>query len=433
MTTNNRQINQKTDENAQSEQYSFIKETRKKKPADRMTWIRKILIVAAFSVGAGIIAALVFVLTVPLFQNWLNPTPEVPEVIEVAAASSSVEEEEEEEEEPEPVLTPEDEQEAAIDQYKKVYKGMVEQARNAQKFMVEVIGITSQMDYFNHDYENRQSISGLLVADSQSSVYCLTENRNLKKAEEIQVIFSDGAKATAEFKAADKETNLAILVIKRSDISDATWNNIQIAKFGNSNALRLGTPVIAVGSIMGNGDSIENGIVTSTSNIISLWDASYSVYTTNMISNSLGSGSLVNLNGEVVGIIDQNIVSEDQNVITVLPSMQLSPLIEALINGTPQIRIGIKGLTVSSDISESTGIPRGILVTAVESESPAMYAGIKEFDVITEVAGQPVDSIQAYTRVISALSADNEITVKAMRMGKEVYEEISFQLRPETK
>lgn len=432
MTTNNRQINQKTDDYAQNEQYSFIKETRKKKPADKMTWIRKILIVAAFSAGAGIIAALVFVLTVPLFQNWLNPTPEVPEKIEVAAASSSVEEEEEEPE-PEVVLSPEDEQEAAIDQYKNVYKGMAEQAKDAQKFMVEVIGITSQLDYFNHDYENRQSISGLLVADSQSAVYCLTENRNLKKAEEIQIIFSDGAKAIAEFKAADKETNLAILTIKRSDISDATWNNIQIAKFGNSNALRLGTPVIAVGSIMGNGDSVENGVITSMSNVISLWDASYSVYTTNMISNSLGSGSVINLNGEVVGIIDQNIVSEDQNVITVLPSMQLSSLIEDLINGTPQIRIGIKGQTVTSDISDSTGIPRGILVTAVDSESPAMYAGIKEFDVITEVAGQPVDSIQAYSRVISELSEDNEIIVKAMRMGKELYEEISFQLKPETK
>ncbi|MDO4490178.1 MAG: PDZ domain-containing protein [Lachnospiraceae bacterium] len=421
------------------ESYSFIKETRKKKPEDKSVWIRRGLILCGMAVGAGILAALVFVLSVPVFQNLLGKTPDEPEKIEMSAvtASSSEENEEEEkaktEDKAETVRSPEDEQKEAMNQFRKVYQEMMDTAKAQQASMTEVIGITSQMDYFNHNYENRQSVSGLLVAESQSVLYCLTENRGLKKAEKIQVIFGDGSKVTAELKATDSETGLAILSINRSDIRDDTWNYIEIARFCNSNSLRMGIPVIAVGSVSGMGDSMEYGIITSMNNTISFWDTGYNVLTTDMIGNSAGSGVLINLQGEVVGIINQNLGEESQNLITAIPVKQLNALIEDMINGKAQIRIGIKGQAVSSDISAVAGIPRGLLVSAVDQESPAMYAGIKELDVITAVDGVQVDDLASYQRAVAALAADQEVKVEAMRMGKENYEEITFRLKPETK
>lgn len=436
MTTKNERINQNEEKEGQNQKdtYSFIKETRKKKPVDRKQWMKKILSTGGLAIAGGILAALVFVLMVPLFQNLLHKPEE--EKIEMAVVASSSEEEAEEEEtevEEEPETSPEDEQATAMEQFIKIHQAMMGQVKEMQNSMVEVIGITNQMDYFNHNYENRQFVSGLLVAESQSKLYCLTENRGLKKAEEIQVSFSNSEKAKAELTAYDKETNLAMLSISRNEIDDVTWNMIKIAQFGNMGSLRQGTPVIAVGSITGLGDGMEYGILTSVKNSVSLWDVSYTVLSTDMISNSAGSGCLMNLKGEVIGIISQNLSEDDQNLITAIPIQQLSPLIEKMINGEAQIRIGIKGQTVSSDISDASGIPRGVLVSEVETESPAMYAGIKELDVIVAVDGQPIDNFQAYQRAIDSLTEGQEITIDAMRRGKEAYEEISFQLTPETK
>ncbi len=427
----------KKNQNNSEDDFQVIKETRKKKPEDYSRLGRKILITAFLAVFAGVLAAFLFVLCVPLFQKITGTTVNQTEKVEIASSSEEETEEEaqteEEEAETEEEALQEEEEQSALEQYTAAYQEMAEAAKTAEASMVEVIGITSSLDYFNHDYENSQSLSGLLVAESSTNLYCLVESGSLKKAEEIQVIFCDGSRLGAEYKASDSETGLAILSINRSEISDATWNSIGIASFGNYSSLGRGTPIIAVGSILGRGDSIEYGFVTSTDNIVSLWDVNYNVITTDLLGSTSGSGCLLNLKGEVVGFLNQNIGSEEENLVAAIPVKQLSSLIEDLINDVPQIRIGIKGQTVTSDISESSGIPRGVLVTEVDSESPAMYAGIKELDVITAVDGENVDSFQAYSRIIAALAEGEEVQVDAMRMGKENYEEISFQLKPETK
>lgn len=440
-------MNQNGNDNGQNnnEPYSFMRETRKKRPVDKKIWIRRALITAAFSICAGLLAAFVFALTEPKFQKLLHGDTVEREQIEMASVSaSSVEETDSEnvEKEKEPELVDpvefqeemeEQMKETALQQYKDYFNGMMDTAREAGHSMVDVITISSQMDYFNHNYENQQQISGLLIAESKSKLFCLTENRNLKDAEEIRLIFWDGSIAKAKFHSYDVETGLAILSIKRSDLSENTLGAIRIAELGNSTVIRQGDPVIAVGSLMGLGGSMEYGIITTMKNSVSLWDVNYDIFITDMVGSSSGSGVLLNVDGEVVGVILQRFSPDNQNMLTAIPSRQLNGLIEGLLNETPQIRIGIKGQTVDSVISESSGIPKGILVTEVDPESPAMYAGIKEYDVITGVAGQEISTFAQYQRVIGELEAGAEVQVNAMRMGKEAYEEISFQLIPGTK
>ncbi len=438
---------QKEGEGAE-DSYRFIKETRKEKPEDRRRLVKRLLITAGTAAGAGLIAAAVFAASVPVFSNLFGNSGSQEEKVEISVSSSSAESETAEgetgaaegqtaetaaETEESAAETEEETAESAVADYKTVYQGMADVAESVECSMVEVIGITSSLDYFNHDYENRQSLSGLLVAESGTTLYCLAESRNLKKAESIQIIFCDGKRVSAEFLASDSETDLAVLAISRSDIEDDTWNAISIATFGNYSSLKQGTPVIALGSIFGTGDSMEYGFVTSVNTTVSFWDVNYNVITTDMAGSSSGSGCLLNLDGEVVGFIDQNVSSEDQNLVTAIPMKQLSSMMEDLINDVPQIRIGIKGQTVDSEISESSGIPQGVLVSDVDQESPAMYAGIKALDVITAIDGETVSSYQDYRRIIASLAEGVEVQVEAMRMGKETYEEISFQLKPETK
>ena len=128
------------------------------------------------------------------------------------------------------------------------------------------------------------------------------------------------------------------------------------------------------------------------------------------------------------GIIAQNYSSEDKNIITGLAISQIKSLIERLSNDESQAYIGIKGQDVTSEISEKTGIPKGVLVTAVQADSPAMLSGIKEYDVIIRVGETDVSTIWQYYQSLSELTPGQTITVTAMRMGAEGYADVQFEV-----
>ena len=145
--------------------------------------------------------------------------------------------------------------------------------------------------------------------------------------------------------------------------------------------------------------------------------------------DSQGSGILVNLDGEIVGIIAQSFAIEDnKNVVTALPISELRDLIEKLSNNENLIYLGVTGQDIGSELSEKTGIPKGVYVNAVSEDSPAMEAGIQNGDVIIEINGETVETVKGYQQQLKACKAGETINVKAMRQGTEGYVEVSFEV-----
>ncbi len=316
-----------------------------------------------------------------------------------------------------------------LKEYRQLYQDILEVADKAERAVVQVIGITNEMDYFNQNYENQRRISGLVVAMNSTDLFVLTEYRVVDQSERIQVVFNNGSMTDANLQRFDPNTGLAILKVQLASINPATRNKLEAAPLGNSYKLLRGEPILAMGSPIGYSDSIAYGVITSTSSKASAVDMEYNLLMTDIDGSTDGSGVLVNLDGSVVGIITHAFTNEYNNCVTAIPISQLKELIQDLSNNEPQNYVGIRGQDVTQDITDRTGIPRGVLVTDVEPNSPAMLAGIKEFDVLVKIGEeQPIETMRDYHRQLDNLEPEDTVSVTALRKGARGYSEITFEV-----
>lgn len=409
--------------------YSFIREIVKKKPLDKRGLLRKILSLAGAAVLAGVVASFVFVWMVPVAERMVNGDssrvsfPEDEE--ETSTSSQSVTDSSQPAQEtPMPASQPE----IGLEEYRQLYKDMLAVAEKPKRALVTVVGISSEMDYFNQNYENQKQISGLLAADNGQDLFILTEYRVVENVERIQVTFYDGSTVDAIYQRHDANTGLTILKVGLSELEDSTREGIELAPLGSSYGVTQGEPVMAIGSPMGYSDSVAYGVITSVTNKISTLDTEYNLLTTDINGSGEGSGVLINLDGEIIGIIAQSYSTEDKDIITALAVSQIKDLIESLSNDEARSYIGIKGQDVTAQISHRTGIPKGVLVTAVQADSPAMLAGMKEYDVVVKIGEDEISSFRQYRDRLDQLTPGQTVILTAMRRGAEGYAEVEFEV-----
>lgn len=332
-------------------------------------------------------------------------------------------------EEQDPVQEPEG---ITLKEYRQLYKDMMEVAEVPERALVQVIGITRELDYFNQNYENQRQISGLIAAMTESDLYILTEYRVVDRVERIQVVFCNGTMTDVTFQKADTGTGLAILKAPLDSIGEDTLSELVTAPLGNSYQVSRGEPVLALGSPLGFPGSIAYGIVTSNNTKATVPDAEYPLLTTDIDGSADGSGVLVNLDGDIIGFITSSFGSSTGGI-TCLGISRLKELIEDLSNNEGRNYVGILGQEVTKDITDRTGIPRGLLVTEVEQDSPAMLGGIKEYDVIVRIGDQSIDNMRNYQKVLQGLEAEETVSVTAMRRGAEGFAEVVFEVTVESR
>lgn len=411
----------------EQESYKFMREIIKEKPLDPRKMLSCACILIIGGVLFGGIAAFSFAAFFPtaeqVFQREKTVTP-----VNIPADRGPI---------PTPRVTPQptpihqenepqEVKSSEIESYKSLYAKLREVAQRAEKSLVTVNGISSTEDWFAQTYENSTQTTGLLVTENEEAYFVLTKYENVENSQRIQLIFKDGSAVDAYYQRHDPITGLTVLKVEKQNIPVGT--QLAVAELGNSYGVLQGDPVLAVGTPSGAEDSIAFGTVTSVSNQITVTDADYSLLTTDIIGSKNGSGILVNLDGKVVGIIAQNYGSEEQNILVGMAISQIKELISAMCNNTERPYIGIRGQDVTAKISEQTGIPRGIRITNVESDSPAMLAGIKEMDVITKIGRESTLTLEQYQSELHKYEPGQEVKITGMRQGADGYVEIVFDV-----
>ena len=197
---------------------------------------------------------------------------------------------------------------------------------------------------------------------------------------------------------------------------------VMIASLGNSYMIEQGTTVLAIGSPLGANYSILCGTITSSRNEVSTIDRNYTIFTTDIVGSENGSGVIINLKGEIVGLVLQDYSSQsDRNTITALSVSELKQLIEDLSNNRDIPYVGLRLSTVTDDIAEEYKIPKGVYVKSVVLDSPAMTAGIQEADVIVKINGEDIVNVEQYNQRIYALNPEDIITITVKRQSGEEY------------
>lgn len=422
-------------------QPDFLRETIKQKPVNKRKLLRRTLITVMMAVVFGLVACFTFLVLEPVISNRLYPEEEAEEVRfpEETVAEEMKPEDMivEEEEAPPPEEAPvelEDEQieellsrvlsqvDFGLEDYQKLYAELAELAQTAGRSVVTVTSVVSDVDWFNDIYENEASASGIIVANNGKAVLILVSAGALSDADSIIVTFCDQVTVNAELVQKDTTTGLAVLSVPLVSIGEETMDVIDIAKLGSSNNVNLlGKPVIALGSPMGTSGTVCHGIVTSVGTVIDQPDSAYKSISTDIYGSRNATGILIDLNGMVLGIIDNVNTSNDMgNLLTAYGVTELKRTIEKMSNDQERAYLGIHGADVPEEAVLTEEMPAGTYVKEIEMDSPAMNAGIQSGDVITQANETPIESYNDLLNVLYNAKPEDEMDVVLVRQGQEV-------------
>ena len=408
----------------EEQEFSFVKEKIKKQPFYQNKTLRRAALQLIFSVVCGAVACFVFVIVHP----WMERTFGEQEMTEI-----TIPQEEEEETVSEPQEATEDEEPVVItgpralvvEDYADLYTKLKEVADTAGKSLVTVTASSSGTDWFNETYESRRELSGLLVGNNGVELLILAPYSQVEGADTLQASFADGSTLAAVLKNYDSVTDLAVLSVNLADVEEDTLESIRMAELGSSKSLKAGEPVIAVGSPAGIAGSVKYGNLVASGYKVSVIDGEYNLLITDMERSEKGSGVLLNLSGQVIGLLEDSYLnSSNEGALTAYAISDMKDIIEHLSNSQDLVYMGIHGTDVTEEISEAQGIPAGVYVTGMEADSPAMNSGIQAGDIITEINGKTITSLSQIREMLLKFSREQVIQVVVMRQGKDGYKEI---------
>lgn len=277
--------------------------------------------------------------------------------------------------------------------------------------------------------------SGVIYKKNGNDAYVVTNNHVVDKSNSLEVVLKDGTKVKGELVGTDSYTDLAVIKIDGSKVD-------KVATFGDSSALKVGEPAIAIGSPLGSAyaNSVTSGIISSTNRQVSDESTGINVsaiQTDAAINPGNSGGPLVNIAGQVIGINSSKIASTNtsSSAISVegmgfaIPSNDVVSIIDQLEkNGKvvrPALGIGMRDLTdISSQQQEAilkvpSSVKTGVVIITVQNATPAEKAGLKQYDVITKIDGKDIESTGDLQSALYSKKVGDKMEVTFYRGEKE--------------
>ena len=315
---------------------------------------------------------------------------------------------------------------------------MVEDVMPAMVAIVKDYTETSSFWGRTYSEDRQGSGSGIIVAQSDTELVLVTNHHVVEGASKLTVTFIDGSIAEAQIKGSDADMDLAVIAIPIDNLEEETRNAIAVARLGDSDALRLGEQVVAIGNALGYGQSVSGGWVSALDREVNFSDGSTGsfIQTDAAINPGNSGGALVNMNGEVIGINSSKIGGEYVDGIGfAIPISAARPIIENLMTKETRFKVaegetGYMGITMQAMRAEHAylGIPEGMLVTEVEEGSPAEEGGILRGDVITRFEGEKIESYEDLQKIMQYYGPGAKVTVVVKRLLSGSYEDVELEL-----
>ena len=269
--------------------------------------------------------------------------------------------------------------------------------------------------------------AGVIAADNGQELLILADDCVCESAVEWAVTFQDGKEYQASLKKRDRNSGLAMFSVRHGDIKDSTWSEIKVSALGNSNLVKQGDTVMALGNLFGYADGMGYGTVNSTDYKTTFFDGECDILTTNIPAEEQGTGVLFNMEGQVIGLIPESVWNgNESSMANAYAISDLKSIIELLANGESVPYIGVYGTTVTSELKEEQGMPSGVYVVDVDPDSPAMAAGIQSGDIIYAIENKNIVNIGSYQSAVLKMKAGQQILVEGRRIGAEGYVDVDF-------
>ena len=421
------------------------RENREKKKGER-SFGKKIGICAFFAILFGLAAGLVFA-GMRQIGTWMEGRKEtvIPEERTEAAP-------EEEKSAPKVAQAGSEKKDEADDDVRTVTPSDVAGAGNtvadvAEITMPAMVAITKMSvqqvySFFGESttYEVPSAGTGIIVGQTDDELLIATNEHVISKNESLSVCFVDDTAVEAYVKGEDSKNDLAIVSVALSDIPEDTLDAIRIITIGDSDAMRIGEQVVAIGNALGYGQSVSAGVISALNREVTVDDVTHTLMQTDAAINPGNSGgALLNMNGELIGINEVKYVSEAaEGIGYAIPITQAMPILNELMNRETRTKVpegeggflGITCNTVTEQYSSALNIPVGAYVESVTEGGAADKAGIMTRDIITGIEEYDVSSADDLVTQLKYYRAGDTVTLKVARINaSNEYEEISVDVK----
>lgn len=310
------------------------------------------------------------------------------------------------------------------EQYAALFLGMQEVAQGVERSLVTITVTVGGIDWLDNPYETESRTTGIVIGKNDSELLVLANLDRIQSASRISLTV-DKENYEAALWSYDQDYNIAVVSVAAGELPAQFLSDVQVAVFGESAQLSVGTPILALGNPNGYIGSREFGMVTSRESIYYITDGSVDLFNTGTTDSEDGDGVIVNLSGEIVGIITRTMKSGlDASMCTAVGITKLKNVIERLAAGQARVYFGIRGEDMPRAALDEQGLSNGIYVTEVDTDSPAFEAGIKTGDIITRADGNFIYSFGGFDALLNLRSPGMEMKVTLWRTGRMKAEEM---------
>jgi len=289
--------------------------------------------------------------------------------------------------------------------------------------------IVTSYEFFGRTYEEESEGGGTGIIIAQGDeLFLVTNHHVVEGARAIQVTFCDGTTARAEVKGSNAGDDIAVLSVAFSELSEETIKKIKIATIGNSENLKGGEMVIAIGNAAGTGQSLTVGYVSALNREVEFESGTMHLIQTDAAINPGNSGgALLNAKGELIGINNAKLVAGDvEGVGYAIPISSVVSLIQHIVNREEislkqSAVLGIEGRDVVGNVSGLLEIPQGVYIVDYAEGSAVEAAGIPLYSIITKINGMEVTSMEQLKEVLRYTRGGTEGTVTVQERVEGVY------------
>lgn len=318
----------------------------------------------------------------------------------------------------------------------------------AEKAMPSLVAINDTMtveqnNFFGmpQTYQAQSSGSGIIVGQNDTELLIATNNHVVSGATDMKVTFTDSTQVAAAVKGTDSATDLAIIAVKLSDIPSDTMSKIKVATLGNSDNVKVGQQVIAIGNALGYGQSLTVGYISALDREITDENGIQHTYiqTDAAINPGNSGGALLDLNGNVIGInAAKNASTEVEGMGFAIPISKAQEILNNLmtkktreaVDESAQGYLGVQGTNIDANASKEYGMPVGIYVYKIVEGGAAANSDLKEKDIITKFDGQSVTNMEELKQMLTYYEGGSTVslTVQSLVNGSYVEHEVQITL-----
>ena len=290
-------------------------------------------------------------------------------------------------------------------------------------------------------YEVPSSGSGIIIGENETELLIVTNNHVIEDSNTLSVTFIDESTVDAAIKGTDSASDLAVIAVPLDQIDELTRAKIKAATLGDSDSLKMGQGVIAIGNALGHGQSVTVGHVSALDREVTVDGVTRSVIQTDAAINPGNSGgALLNAKGELIGINEAKYADETvEGVGYAIPISYAVDIIEDLKLRTTKVEVaeedqgylGIQVQNVDSTTAQMLGMPQGVYVYKIMEDSAAAASDLREKDIITKFDGETVRTNADLTGLLTYYKAGTtvKLTVQSLENGVYVEREVEVTLK----